>query len=303
MTGRTAHPRVGGENGRRSRTWRRRCGSSPRGRGKLSSAIARYRSVGLIPAWAGKTLQGSTAEELTAAHPRVGGENAFGNLYMPRVNGSSPRGRGKHTRARSSSRVAGLIPAWAGKTLRCSRGQGRPPAHPRVGGENNLDATHRRSAPGSSPRGRGKRPCRDVERGERGLIPAWAGKTTLTETTVWAGPAHPRVGGENEYGFALADKDAGSSPRGRGKQLNQPYDSRSGRLIPAWAGKTECKHGEPVSDRAHPRVGGENTHTMREMTNELGSSPRGRGKQCPPRHEIPRRGLIPAWAGKTQGHP
>ena len=30
-----AHPRVGGENGRQSHTWRMHCGSSPRGRGKL----------------------------------------------------------------------------------------------------------------------------------------------------------------------------------------------------------------------------------------------------------------------------
>ena len=49
------------------------------------------------------------------------------------------------------------------------------------------------------------------------LIPAHAGKTATacTRATTWG--AHPRSRGENEYGFALADKEAGSSPLTRGK--------------------------------------------------------------------------------------
>ena len=50
---------------------------------------------------------------------------------------------------------------------------------------------------------------------------------------------------------------------------------------------------------AHPRSRGENTHIMREMTNELGSSPLTRGKHGQPVVDLIINGLIPAHAGKT----
>ena len=107
------------------------------------------------------------------------------------------------------------------------------------------------------------------------------------------------MGGENEYGFALADKDAGSSPRGRGKPRRRPRNRRRLGLIPAWAGKTRSTSGRATSSRAHPRVGGENVAVVCIASPCWGSSPRGRGKRdvVPPggAHE----GLIPAWAGKT----
>ena len=50
--------------------------------------------------------------------------------------GSSPLTRGKHSRARLSSLVAGLIPAHAGKTMRLSQQGLITRAHPRSRGEN-----------------------------------------------------------------------------------------------------------------------------------------------------------------------
>ena len=50
------------------------------------------------------------------AHPRVGGENLEAHEGHTHVNGSSPRGRGKLDLAHVVLAVAGLIPAWAGKT-------------------------------------------------------------------------------------------------------------------------------------------------------------------------------------------
>ena len=50
-----AHPRVGGENGRTITGYRRRYGSSPRGRGKPRRGSSSVWRAGLIPAWAGKT--------------------------------------------------------------------------------------------------------------------------------------------------------------------------------------------------------------------------------------------------------
>ena len=71
------------------------------------------------------------------------------------------------------------------------------------------------------------------------------------------------------------------------------------RLIPAWAGKTPGASVCPGSDRAHPRVGGENSPPSSPSLCAAGSSPRGRGKlsyspRCSQTHR-----LIPAWAGKT----
>ena len=90
-------------------------------------------------------------------------------------------------------------------------------AHPRVGGENDFDIEALASALGSSPRGRGKRLGGDASnaswgssprgrgkrradeppRRRRGLIPAWAGKTSRRASSRVMASAHPRVGGEN----------------------------------------------------------------------------------------------------------
>ena len=70
------------------------------------------------------------------------------------------------------------------------------------------------------------------------LIPACAGKTDDVAVAYEAGPAHPRVCGENpqrEYGAARVP---GSSPRVRGKRVLLVTISSSDRLIPACAGKT-----------------------------------------------------------------
>ena len=73
--------------------------------------------LGLIPAWAGKTMAGSFVVGAAGAHPRVGGENGPGIPSISRPPGSSPRGRGKREEPRGYYGDVGLIPAWAGKTL------------------------------------------------------------------------------------------------------------------------------------------------------------------------------------------
>ena len=71
-------------------------------------------------------------------------------------------------------------------------------------------------------------------------------------------------------------------------------------LIPAWAGKTAQAHCGPRRSRAHPRVGGENETATTLTEEQLGSSPRGRGKPVRASRCLARLGLIPAWAGKTR---
>ena len=71
-----------------------------------------------------------------------------------------------------------------------------------------------------------------------GLIPAWAGKTRFPEHLRLPKTAHPRVGGENDQRKSSSSSSSGSSPRGRGKRHGGDPGVASGRLIPAWAGKT-----------------------------------------------------------------
>ena len=131
-------------------------------------------------------------------------------------------------------------------------------AHPRVGGENGTLLLTLIFVTGSSPRGRGKRGPGRVRRNRQGLIPAWAGKTVPRVFVYVHEPAHPRVGGENEETDRVANRVAGSSPRGRGKLSTLMSVWRIFGLIPAWAGKTEHLDDRRDDGRAHPRVGGEN---------------------------------------------
>ena len=215
---RTAHPRVGGENQYWEVNDLLRDGSSPRGRGKHGQGHARYRSQGLIPAWAGKTDTNAMGPHAHQAHPRVGGENSIVVGMVREGMGSSPRGRGKQ---RS-----------------CPRARRLRLAHPRVGGENGYLVFVYAGDAGSSPRGRGKRLIAPAAKDSTRLIPAWAGKTFTLSRPGRATAAHPRVGGENLNAVAGGNKETGSSPRGRGK-LNQSVSlTLTSGLIPAWAGKT-----------------------------------------------------------------
>ena len=112
-----AHPRVCGENEGRAALIFTMLGSSPRVRGKRPGSGTSAHYVGLIPACAGKTCLLIDRLVLSAAHPRVCGENmsiGAGDLIGE---GSSPRVRGKQMASYLDCAANGLIPACAGKTL------------------------------------------------------------------------------------------------------------------------------------------------------------------------------------------
>ena len=133
----------------------------------------------------------------------------------------------------------------------------------------------------------------------QGLIPAWAGKTAGPGRSASRPGAHPRVGGENMAMASSSSTMRGSSPRGRGKPSVRLRKCTPRGLIPGWAGKTTAARLCPKNDRAHPRVGGENSSHALATSSASGSSPRGRGKRRRHRRRGGARGLIPAWAGKT----
>mgnify|MGYP005911173997 CR=1 FL=1 len=91
--------------------------------------------------------------------------------------GSSPRMRGTHQIRDVSADIHGIIPAYAGNTIRCLSARRATVDHPRVCGEHFSVASHLRVNPGSSPRMRGTHSRRLQRRHPQGIIPAYAGNT------------------------------------------------------------------------------------------------------------------------------
>ena len=233
-----AHPRVCGENFLAYFQEMRPDGSSPRVRGKPVGDAGDEVAEGLIPACAGKTPSAAKRALMSAAHPRVCGENWSTASRRSTASGSSPRVRGKRVRAVADGGGARLIPACAGKTPPTSGTSGPRTAHPRVCGENIGRRGVADVQRGSSPRVRGKRGARRGGGVRVGLIPACAGKTPPPGVPASPRAAHPRVCGENLRRWRGARGGLGSSPRVRGKPRVVGVGAPPAGLIPACAGKT-----------------------------------------------------------------
>ena len=166
-------------------------------------------------------------------------------------------------------------------------------------GENARFARWVQVEPGSSPRVRGKQFVFERLLGNRGLIPACAGKTDNRLNELPCRRAHPRVCGENADGAITALSIGGSSPRVRGKHRRAFLLLAEFGLIPACAGKTAFQAHGLRGGGAHPRVCGENGREGEYVRTVEGSSPRVRGKPLFLFRCLLRGGLIPACAGKT----
>ena len=172
-------------------------------------------------------------------------------------------------------------------------------AHPRSRGENGEADREARGGPGSSPLTRGKRPHVHVRVLDHGLIPAHAGKTSLSSSRRCINEAHPRSRGENGDRLLKGFGFFGSSPLTRGKLRQLGGRHVGGRLIPAHAGKTSIPANFKVSAKAHPRSRGENDPLTARLLAQMGSSPLTRGKREGLARGAQRNRLIPAHAGKT----
>ena len=173
-----AHPRSRWENTNVYRLNIGCDGSSPLTWGKLAGHHDHHRIAGLIPAHVGKTVTSRCMWRRLWAHPRSRGENDVTPISATGIVGSSPLTWGKRRPALWSDAVGGLIPAHAGKTPFATRPAASNGAHPRSRGENSMPSMRRLTFSGSSPLTRGKRVRGGDGHGDRGLIPAHAGKTT-----------------------------------------------------------------------------------------------------------------------------
>ena len=192
-----------------------------------------------------------------------------------------------------------LIPAHAGKTETARARSAAAPAHPRSRGENQVHAIRTQITAGSSPLTRGKQTARTEGQTQTGLIPAHAGKTSLTRSVSSTGSAHPRSRGENRRLRSGQSRELGSSPLTRGKPSEASGVHIVQRLIPAHAGKTARGSQARRPCWAHPRSRGENGISTVLQVVHAGSSPLTRGKLSHVDLEGIVFGLIPAHTGKT----
>ena len=130
---------------------------------------------------------------------------------------------------------------------------------------------------GSSPHVRGA-PALDVPVvGDGGIIPACAGSTPKSLTSILTSRDHPRMCGEHAIRDTSSVPRVGSSPHVRGA-LEQLHGHGAVRgIIPACAGSTRLKNRSPVSLRDHPRMCGEHLVIDGAAPTETGSSPHVRG--------------------------
>ena len=179
----TVHPRVCGEQGSGVSSAFSCSGSSPRVRGTGKQARSGHGNL--------------------AVHPRVCGEQSLLVAFFGNSVGSSPRVRGTVSARALRLSLRRFIPACAGNRRTRSNGANRGSVHPRVCGEQFVDAGILKGRTGSSPRVRGTGCPQSVGRSDRRFIPACAGNRFRSANSVVTIAVHPRVCGEQTVGPAL----------------------------------------------------------------------------------------------------
>ena len=212
---------------------------------------------------------------------------------------SSPRMRGAPCFAIANLLLGGIIPAYAGSTLRKDGHHERNRDHPRVRGEHHALMTASRKPSGSSTRTRGAPRVLRQGKPRGGIIPAYAGSTPRDGLIHVLAGDHPRVRGEHCETQAPALEMTGSSPRTRGALLNPSSGVLDAGIIPAYAGSTSCSSRRSARCRDHPRVRGEHPYTVTVGLEMTGSSPRTRGAQNGEGQDARPARIIPAYAGST----
>ena len=198
-----------------------------------------------------------------------------------------------------TTRVGGIIPAYAGNTSQNKGSLSGRRDHPRVCGEHQTAHHAIRLGGGSSPRMRGTRRFRLWQDCRAGIIPAYAGNTLSGKQEQTVIRDHPRVCGEHTYWAYVSEPCVGSSPRMRGTpviRIRAP--SRTG-IIPAYAGNTGEAMRQYTSNGDHPRVCGEHPVVVYFVGGLSGSSPRMRGTLGDCLVLVVGSGIIPAYAGNT----
>ena len=172
--------------------------------------------AGIIPAYAGSTVNRVGHWVGLPDHPRIRGEHKDHGARVAFFEGSSPHTRGALGFGGVEIDAAGIIPPYAGSTCRSPRRRPAPWDHPRIRGEHAACSNASRDDRGSSPHTRGARPASGPDCGGGRIIPAYAGSTSPRPRARPRVPDHPRIRGEHlGVGMDLLG-GRGSSPHTRG---------------------------------------------------------------------------------------
>ena len=211
----------------------------------------------IIPAYAGSTARVTEQRALIGDHPRIRGEHAGGACPFVGAYGSSPHTRGaRHVLGRARVRLR-IIPAYAGSTTKTPKNRFAERDHPRIRGEHGFIICQRFLRVGSSPHTRGALPGIRWAGVPNGIIPAYAGSTTLIASSFRPGPDHPRIRGEHLGPAHERGVKPGSSPHTRGARPQTYVRYEVYGIIPAYAGSTRRVIGTLPKPADHPRIRGE----------------------------------------------
>ena len=179
--------------------------------------------------------------------------------------------------------IVRITPACAGKTASRRKSPAAAKDHPRVCGENTVDAAICDLQKGSPPRVRGKPHGYMIHAHTCRITPACAGKTLQALSRALLPQDHPRVCGENAAIMLPVSTSGGSPPRVRGKLTGNPTKA--------------------YAEKDHPRVCGENCKPRGFFEARGGSPPRVRGKHFVVAVRVDDGRITPACAGKTGSAP
>ena len=135
------------------------------------------------------------------------------------------------------------------------------------------------SSLGSSPHTRGAPIASSSLSIAAGIIPAYAGSTSISLPSDRAGSDHPRIRGEHLLTVSCRSPREGSSPHTRGAHQERAGRGHQCGIIPAYAGST--------------------TRPITTLILIPGSSPHTRGARQAATHTLALRRIIPAYAGST----
>ena len=152
--------------------------------------------------------------------------------------------------------VSGVTPARAGFTAASRWGRRCGWDHPRSRGVYWSTPSSSSATGGSSPLARGLRSRGCSLPSNNRIIPARAGFTASSSSSVASVSDHPRSRGVYDIEALLTPRVAGSSPLARGLLVQQPLPESPGRIIPARAGFTMCPSVWECAPTDHPRSRG-----------------------------------------------
>ena len=129
------HPRIRGEHKDQHTQAMIMFGSSPHTRGARADESRHRRRQRIIPAYAGSTFGTHRVPIDVSDHPRIRGEHRAADASELGLQGSSPHTRGAPSSRMNSSKMSGIIPAYAGSTADVIIFRSIAADHPRIRGE------------------------------------------------------------------------------------------------------------------------------------------------------------------------